>query len=154
MIIRPGTPDRIVIILLPKIRRWVSTSVKLDFLISVIDVQTSVSGNCRGHGAPPKGWNRFLHNSSSRFYRSEKMHFFPPILTWPRWVMFFTVCWIFWSLWLVYMQHLPVTIAGTVPHPRGETGVYITLLASSPDQKKSISTPTKVGCIFLIFLHF
>ena len=43
---------------------------------ALIGSQVPNSGNCRGHGAPPWGWNRHLHISSCCFWRAEKVPFF------------------------------------------------------------------------------
>ena len=43
---------------------------------------------------------------------------------------------LFLALWLVYRYQMLVTVAGTVPHPRGETGTYTSLLAASGEQKR------------------
>ena len=47
----------------------------------------------------------------------------------------------FRALWLVYKYQILVTVAGTVPDPRGETGTFITLLVASGEQKECLFFP-------------
>ena len=44
----------------------------------------------------------------------------------------------FRGLWLVDDPQILVTVAGTVPHPGGETGTSTSLLAASGEQKKCV----------------
>ena len=64
----------------------------------------------------------------------------------------------FRGLWLVDDPQILVTVAGTVPHPGGETGTSTSLLAASGEQKKCVffSLRTVFAVIlrcFGVFLH-
>ena len=64
----------------------------------------------------------------------------------------------FRGLWLVDDPQILVTVAGTVPHPGGETGTSIPLLAASGEQQKCVFFSlrpdfTVVLWCFGVFLH-